>query len=165
MRFRILILSSVAAATLAGCSGSGLDPAPTGGPNAAGSKNGGDTTITTGPQTPPQLPPIVSSFTLSGTLEGMEAGPDTTLQEAVPNAGVTLVKTMSVEGDTLRPSVTVGTTTTDAQGTYRFENVASAYYRVEFSAPAGSPFTDGAWGIGPAREPEIVLNATLTRKP
>lgn len=166
MRHSILILTSLAAAaTFAGCSGSGLEPAPTTDLNTAGSGKSGDTTITTGPQPSPQLPPIVSSFALSGTLKGMEAGADTTLQDLVPNAGVTLVKTMSVSGDTLRPSVTVATTTTDAQGTYRFENLAPAYYRVEFTAPAGSPFADGAWAIGPARETEIILNVTLTRKP
>jgi hypothetical protein len=166
MRFRILILSSVAAAaTFAGCSASGLDPAPSIDAQSAGAKKDSDTTVATGPQTPPQLPPVVSSFALSGTVKGMEPGTDTTRQDAVPNAGVKLVKTMTLQGDTLTPSVTVASTTTDAQGKYRFENLAPAYYRIEFSAPAGSPFEDGAWAIGPARQAEIVVNVALVRKP
>ena len=166
MRFRILILSSVAAAaTFAGCSASGLDPAPSTDVHSTGSGKGSDTAITTGPQTQPQLPPVVSSFALSGTVNGMDPGSDTTRQAPLPNVGVTLVKTMTVEGDTLTPSVTVATTTTDAQGKYRLENLAPAYYRIEFAAPTGSPFQNGAWAIPPARQTEIVVNVALARRP
>src|SRR5690348_10311247 len=166
MRFRILILSAVAAAaTFAGCSGSGLDPAPSTNVQSTGTGKGSDTAITTGPQTQPQLPPVVSSFALSGTVNGMDPGTDTTRQSPLPNVGVELVKTMTVGGDTLTPSVTAATTTTDAQGRYRFENLTPAYYRIEFTAPAGSPFQDGAWAIGPARQTEIVVNVALARKP
>jgi hypothetical protein len=166
MRFRILILSSVAAAaTFAGCSAGGLDPSPSTDVQSSGSGKSSDTAITTGPQTPPQLPPVVSSFALSGTVNGMEPGTDTTRQDPVPNTGVKLVKTMTVEGDTLTPSITVASMTTDAQGKYRFENLAPAYYRIEFTAPAGSAFEDGAWAIGPARQTEIVVNVALARKP
>ena len=166
MRFRILILSSVAAAAiLAGCSAGGLDPAPSTDVHTTGSGKGSDTAITTGPQTTPQLPPVVASFALSGTVQGMEPGADTTKQDPLPNAAVKLVKTMTVEGDTIAPSITVATTTTDAQGKYRLENLPPAYYRIEFSAPPGSPFADGAWAIGPARQTEIVVNVALARKP
>lgn len=166
MRFRILILTSVAAtATFAGCSASGLDPSPSTDVQGSGAGRGSDTAVTTGPQTPPQLPPVVSSFALSGTVNGMEPGTDTTRQDPVPNAGVKLVKTMTVQGDTLTPSITVASATTDGQGKYRFENLPPAYYRIEFSAPVGSPFEDGAWAIGPARQTEIVVNVALARKP
>ena len=166
MRFRILILSSVAAAAaLAGCSASGLEPAPSTDVQGAGAGKGSDTTITSGPQTQPPQPPVVSSFALSGTVNGMEPGTDTTRQAPLPNVGVTLVKTMTVDGDTLTPSVTVATTTTDAQGKYRLENLAPAYYRIEFAAPTGSPFQDGAWAIAPARQTEIVVNVALARRP
>ena len=168
MRYRALVLPSLAAAAMfaaGGCSASGLDPSPSTDVKTTGSNKSGDTTVTTGPQTPPQVPPVVSSFALSGTVYGMEPGTDTSRRAPAPNVGVKLVKTMTVEGDTLTPSVTVATTTADANGAYRLENLAPAYYRVEFTAPAGSPFADGAWAIGPARQTEIVVNVSLAQKP
>jgi len=164
MRFRSLFATAAASATLA-CSGSGFDPAPSTDVRGNGSTKGSDTTITTGPQSPPQLPPVVSSFALSGTVFGVEPGADTTRQAPLPNVSVTVVKIMTVQGDTLRPSVTVATTTTDAQGAYRLENLTPAYYRIDFGAPAGSPYIDSARGIGPARETEIQVNVALARKP
>jgi hypothetical protein len=149
---------------LAGCSGS-FDPAPSTDLGSGGSTSGNDTTITTGPQTPSQLPPVVSSFNLSGTVFGMDGGTDTTRQTPLPNVSVKLVKTMSVQGDTLVPSVTVAAAITDAQGTYRVENLSPAYYRIEFGAPVGSPFMDGSSAIGPARETEIKMSVALPRKP
>ena len=168
MRYRILSLSLLAAVAMfagGGCSASGLDPSPSTDVKTTGSSKGSDTAVTTSPQTPSQVPPIVSSFALSGTVSGMEPGTDTTRKSPLPNVGVKLVETMTVEGDTLSPTVTVATTTTDPQGAYRLENLAPAYYRIEFTAPAGSPFTDGAWAIGPARQTQIVVNVALVRKP
>ena len=166
MRYRVLVLSSLAgAAMFAGCSASGLDPSPSTDVKTSGSNKSGDTTVTTSPPTQPPVPPVVSSFTLSGVVFGMEPGSDTSRRAPAPNVRVTLVKTMTVAGDTLTPSVTVATTIADANGAYRLENLAPAYYRIEFSPPAGSPFTDGAWAIGPAREAEIVINVTLARRP
>ncbi|HEY2856400.1 MAG TPA: hypothetical protein VGJ18_26395 [Gemmatimonadaceae bacterium] len=162
---------SLAAVTLAlvigACSGSeSLSPAPsTDLEGGAGGTHHGDAAIVTGPSTPPQVPPVVASFSLSGTVYGREAGPDTTQVVGVPNVQVTLVKIAGVTGDTLVPSVTVTSTSTDASGAYRVANLAPAYYRIDVTAPAGSPYTNGGSGIGPARQTEITLNISLARKP
>ena len=165
MRYKMLTITALAVAAVAACSADSLDPAPSTDARTTGAKRGSDTAITTGPQTPPQLPPVVSSFNLSGIVYAMEPGTDTTRQGPLPNARVTLVKMMTVTGDTLAPSETITSTTTDAQGAYRMENLAPAYYRIDFSAPAGSPFVDRAMAIGPARETEITVNIALERKP
>jgi hypothetical protein len=120
--------------------------------------------VTGGPTTAP-LPPIVSSFTLAGTVGGHDAGPDTTKVVPVPNASVTLVMVAAVNGDTLRPNVTVGSTTTDATGALRFENLAPAYYRIDVTAPAGSPYANGGWAIGPARQSEVSISINLWHRP
>lgn len=148
---------------VAACSADSLDPAPS--PDLRTGAKGSDTAIVSGPQTPPQAPPVVASFNLSGVVSGMEAGADTTRQSPLPDAGVTLVKVAGVDGDTLKPSVTVASTTTDANGAYRLENLPPAYYRIDYTAPAGSPFSDRTWGVGPARETEIKVNIALARKP
>jgi hypothetical protein len=163
MRYKMLI-ATMCVVAIAACSADSLDPAPSTDVQTVGAHHGSDTAITSNPQTPPQLPPVVASFNLSGTVLFMELGTDTTRQSPLPNAGVTVVKMMTVEGDTLMPSVTIGSTTTDAQGAYRFENLAPAYYRIDFDAPAGSPFVDRSMGIGPARETEIKLSVALERK-
>lgn len=164
MRYNMLI-AAVSLAAMAACSADSLDPAPSTDVQTVGAHPGGDTAITTNPQTPPSLPPVVPRFNLSGRVLFMELGTDTTRQSPLPNAGVTVVKVMTVEGDTLMPSVTIASTTTDGQGSYRFENLAPAYYRIDFHAPAGSPFLDRSMGIGPARETEITLSVGLERKP
>ena len=148
---------------VAACSADSLDPAPS--PDLRTGTKGSDTAIVSGPQTPPQLPPVVASFNLSGVVSGMEPGTDTTKQSPLPNAGVTLVKVAGVDGDTLKPSVTVARTTTDANGAYRLENLPAAYYRIDYTAPDGSPFSDRSWGTGPARATEIKINIALERKP
>jgi hypothetical protein len=163
MKIRSLTVIVAAGMIAAACSADSLDPAPS--PDLRTGNKGSDTAIVSGPQTPPQVPPVVASFNLSGVVSGMEPGADTTRQSPLPNAGVTLVKVGTVEGDTLKPSVTVASTTTDANGAYRLENLPPAYYRIDYTAPAGSPFSDGSWGVGPARETEIRVNIALARKP
>jgi hypothetical protein len=83
----------------------------------------------------------------------------------VSGATITLVKIATVDGDTLTPSVTTATTTTDAQGAYRIENLAPAYYNIAVTPPAGSPYATGTSGIGPAREVEVSVFVLLARKP
>ena len=56
------------------------------------------------------------------------------------------------------------TTTTDEHGAYRLENLAPAYYRIDVTAPAGSPYANATSGIGPARESEIKVYISLARK-
>lgn len=149
---------------MVGCSGDGLSPAPGMDKQFGGSTHGSDTAVVSGPKQQPEVPPVVSSFALSGVVSGRDVGTDTSRVSPVSHAAITLVKVGSVTGDTLSPSVTVGSTTTDAQGAYRFENLAPAYYRVDVVAPAGSPFANATSGIGPARQTEVTLNVTLERK-
>ena len=155
-----------AAVTIAACSGSeSLSPAPSTDLENGGRTHSGDTAIVSGPSTPPSVPPVVASFALSGTVLGHDAGLDTTRISPVAGAQLTLVEVAGLSGDTLVPSVTVTSTTTDARGVYRLENLAPAYYRIDVTPPAGSPFANGGSGIGPARQAEITLNISLARKP
>ena len=165
MRKQRAVLLLLATAAVAGCSGMGpLSPA-TSDKQGGSSSHGGDTAVVTGPSKPTPPPDVVSSFALSGVISGHEPGADTTRIVPLANATVTLVKVGDVTGDTLRPSVTVASTTTDAQGAYRIANLAPAYYRVDVTAPANSPYLDAVGGIGPARETEVKLNIALARKP
>ena len=165
MRYTMLTVAAFAVAAAAACSADSLDPTPSTDVHTTGATHETDTAVTTGPLTPPQLPPVVSSFNLSGVVYVMEPGTDTTRQVPLPNASVTLLKVMSASGDTLVPSVTITSTTTDALGAYRMENLAPAYYRIDFKAPAGSPFVDRAMAIGPARETEIKVSVALEQRP
>ena len=160
-------LAAVTAAVIIGaCSGGeSLSPAPSTDLRGGGGTHSGDTAVVSGPSTPPEVPPVVASFALSGNVFGHEVGPDTSQVVPVANAQLTLVKIAGVNGDTLVPSVTVTSTTTDARGSYRVENLAPAYYRIDVTAPAGSPFANGGSGIGPARQTEVTLNVSLARKP
>ena len=160
--FVLLVTAAVAA-----CSGmDSLSPNPTSDKQGGSSSHGDDTAVVTGPSKPPTPPPdIVSSFALSGVISGHEPGADTTRIVPLANATVTLVKVGEVTGDTLNPSVTVASTTTDAQGAYRLANLAPAYYRVDITAPADSPYLNAVGGVGPARETEVKLTLALARKP
>jgi len=163
---RIAIFGVAALAAIVGCSSSSdtLSPGPSTDLAGGGSTHSNDTTITNGPKTPPPPPPVVSSFTLSGAVYGRELGPDTAAVLPVPNAQLTIVKVATVDGDTLNPSVTVATTTTDEHGAYRLDNLSPAYYRIDVTAPAGSPYANATSGIGPARESEIKVYISLARK-
>jgi hypothetical protein len=161
MRQTFAVVASTLVVALAACSGTEtLSPAPT--TARQGGSTHGDTAVVTGPQNPP--PPVVASFALSGAVYGHEPGSDTSNVVVVPDVRITLVKVGDVTGDTLNPSVTVATTTTDARGAYRIENLAPAYYRVDVTPPASSPFANGIGGIGPARETEVKLYISLGRK-
>jgi hypothetical protein len=155
-----LSLGLLAAATIVACSGSeGLSPAPDENP---GTRQ--DTAYASPAPTPPAPAPVVSSFTLTGTIVGHEPGADTTRVVAVPNAGVALVKIAGVDGDTLKPSVPVTSTTADAAGKFKIENLPPAYYRIDVTAPDGSPYDNGVWGVGPARQSEVSVYIALRRK-
>lgn len=148
---------------LVACSGTEkLSSAPT---DKVGAHAGPDTTIVTNPPTPSVPAPVLASFALSGLITGHDVGVDTSKVTPLPNAKVTLVKVASVDGDTLNPSVTVTSATTDAAGKFRLENVPSAYYRIDVTAPEGSPFLNGTGGVGPARESEVAVSIALRRKP
>ena len=158
-----VVAAVVVATTIFACSGSEpLKPAPS---DQHGGAHGSDTAIVSGPSTPPPVQPVVSSFALSGTVFGHEPGPDTMHVVLVPNATLTLVKVAGVNGDTLVPSVTVASATTNAQGAYRLENLAPAYYRIDVTAPAGSRYANTTSGIGPARETEVRWSVSLPLKP
>lgn len=155
-----------AALTMVACSGTEtLSPGPStslGG----GSSHGNDTTVHTGPQNPPSPPPpVVASFNLSGVISGHEPGADTMNVAPVAGATITLVKVATVDGDTLKPSVTTATTVSDAQGAYRLESLAPAYYRIDVTAPAGSPYENATSAIGPARQTEVKVFVSLSRTP
>ena len=159
----VVLLATIFAT--AACSGSDtLSPGPS--TSLSGGSHGSDTTVTGGPQNPPPpLPPVVSSFNLSGIIFGHEPGADTMQTAPVAGAAITLVKVATVDGDTLNPSVTTATTTTDAQGAYRIESLAPAYYVISIGAPAGSPYENATSAIGPARATEIRVFVSLARKP
>jgi hypothetical protein len=164
MRKPFATFAAAIVATLVACSGTEtLSPAPT--TDQQGGSHHADTAIVSGPQQPPQTPPVVSSFALSGIVYGHEPGTDTSNVVVVPNVSITLVKVGDVTGDTLKPSVTVATTTTDAQGAYRLDNLDPAYYRVDVVPPANSPFVNATGGVGPAREAEVKFYISLARKP
>jgi|GEM_PF-5019783 hypothetical protein len=166
MRQHRAFLVLLVTAAVAACSGvESLSPAPTSDKQGGGSSHGDDTAVVTGPSKPPPPPDVVSSFALSGVISGHEPGADTTRIVPVANATVTLVKVGEVNGDTLNPSVTVASTTTDAVGAYRLANLAAAYYRVDVTAPANSPYQNAVGGVGPARETEVKLSIALARKP
>jgi hypothetical protein len=165
MRKTFAAVASTIVVALAACSGTEtLSPAPT--TDQHGGSTHGDTAVVTGPQNPPPpQPPVVAKFALSGIVYGRAPGADTSTVVVLPNVSITLVKVGDVTGDTLTPSITVAATKTDAQGAYRIENLAPAYYRVDVTPPADSPFANGIGGVGPAREPEVKLYITLGRKP
>ena len=165
MRQQRAVLVLFATAAVAACSGMGPLSSPTSDKQGGGSSHSGDTAVVTGPSKPATPPDIVSSFALSGVISGHEPGADTTRIVPLANATVTLVKVGDVTGDTLKPSVTVASTTTDAQGAYRLANLAPAYYRVDVAAPVNSPYQDAVGGVGPARETEVKLSIALARKP
>jgi hypothetical protein len=167
MRQHRAVLILLVTAAVAACSGvESLSPAPTSDRQGGGSSHGDDTAVVTGPSRPTPPPPdVVSSFALSGVISGHESGADTTRIVPLANATVTLVKVGEVNGDTLQPSVTVASTTTDAVGAYRLANLAAAYYRVDVTAPANSPYQNAVGGVGPARETEVKLSIALARRP
>ena len=166
MRQQRAVLVLLATAAVAACSGmESLSPTPTGDKQGGGSSHGDDTAVVTGPAKTPPPPDVVSSFALSGVISGHEPGADTTRIVPLANATVTLVKVGDVTGDTLMPSVTVASTTTDAEGAYHLANLAPAYYRVDVVPPADSPYLNGVGGIGPARQTEVKLSIALARKP
>lgn len=153
------------ALAIAACSGSEtLVPGPSTSATG-GSAHTNDTTVSSNPQSPPpSTPPVVAAFNLSGVISGREPGVDTMHTLPVAGATVTLVEIGTVNGDTLNPSITTSTTTTDAQGAYRMENLAPAYYRIDIVAPAGSPYENATSSIGPARQTEIKVSVSLARK-
>jgi hypothetical protein len=155
-----------AAVTIAACSATEtLAPGPSTSQRGGSSGHQDDTAVVSGPVPPPAPLPVVASFNLSGSVVGHEPGTDTTIVVGVANATITLVKVGAVNGDTLQPSVTTATTTTDGQGAFRIEHLAPAYYRIDITTPAGSPYANGTSGIGPARETEVKLYIALARQP
>jgi hypothetical protein len=164
MRKTIAAVTAAMVVALAACSGSEpLSPAPT--TDRQGGTPSHDTAVVSGPTKPSSPPPVVASFALSGAVYGHEPGADTMQVVVVPNVRLTLVKVGEVTGDTLINSVTVASTTTDAQGAYRIENLPPAYYRVDVVPPVGSPDMNATSGVGPAREAEVKLYISLARVP
>jgi hypothetical protein len=151
-------LASVAVAAFLACSGDGFAPL------ATDDSAHVDTATVGGPMPKPPVTPPVASFTLNGTVVGHEPGLDTMKVVAVPGAGVTLVRVADVDGDTLKPSVVVTTTTTDTQGHFRLENLPAAYYRVDVRAPEDSPFADGGWGVSLPTKSEVSIVIALQRR-
>jgi hypothetical protein len=165
MRKSLAAATAVIVVALAACSGTDtLSPAPSTNIQGGDGAHPGDTTVVSGPQTKPSPGPVVSSFALTGIVYGHEPGPDTTKVVGVADVSITLVKVADVNGDTLKPSIAVASTTTDGQGAFRLESLAPAYYRIDLVPPAGSPFVAATGGIGPARETEVKFFASLWPK-
>ena len=122
-----------------------VDPAP-----------GPDTAIS-----PP--PPRPASFTVTGAVVGVESGTDTTRTVRVPGTTARLYRVRTADGSAVAATL-VGSTVADANGEFSFANLASAYYRLDVTAPAGGPYVDGSVSIAPPWGTQIRIHVVLHRK-
>jgi len=128
-------------------------------------------TITvTAPVTPPPPPPDtgrgpapVASFALNVVAVGLLPGADTSATEPVAGTTIQLTRVAGVDGDTLKPSVIVGTATTNSRGEASFKDVAGGYYTILATPPAGSPYKPSSAGFSPPRATEVNVRITMRR--
>ena len=122
-----------------------VDPAP-----------GPDTAVS-----PP--PPRPASFTVTGVAVGVESGMDTTRTVRVAGATARLYRVKAPDGSAVAETL-VGSAVADANGEFTFANLGSAYYRLDVTAPAGSPYVDGSVSIAPPWAMQIRIHVVLHRK-
>lgn len=122
-------------------------------------------TSTTPPPPPPPATPAVSSFNLTLTVAGTLAGPDTSQTELVVGATVKVTRVMSIQGDTLNPSVVAGTVTTDANGVASLQNLPGGYYSFVATAPAGAPYLTSQFAIGAPTVNDVRVRMVMRRAP
>jgi hypothetical protein len=68
-----------------------------------------------------------------------------------------------VNGDTLNPSVVVGTATTNSRGEASFKDVPGGYYTILATPPSGSPYKPSSAGFGPPRTGEMNVRIVMRR--
>jgi hypothetical protein len=116
----------------------------------------------------PNLPPVIDKFTVHGSVIGVPASGDTTLAQwaATPIAGATVkvYQYATAKGDTLATPVLYATVTSDAEGKFTLPDVPSAYYTVQGTPPAGSPWQNGTTSFGPQRGPSVYISVPLRAK-
>jgi hypothetical protein len=137
--------------------------------NAAKVSGQSDTTIHIGgggggPVVPVPPATAVAEFDLTAVISGQLPGTDTSRVEAVAGAVVTLSRIGTVASDTLKPSVLIGSATTNANGSVSFPKLSTGYYRATIAAPASSPYADGAFFLGPPSVIDVRTTAKLARK-
>jgi hypothetical protein len=82
----------------------------------------------------------ISSFNLSLKVMGTTSPGDTLSQSPVAGATVSLTRTITFTGDTLKTPDPAVVMTTDAQGLTRFENLPGGAYSIAITPPTGSPY-------------------------
>ena len=115
------------------------------------------------PDTGRTLPQPVASFTLNLVTLGLLPGPDTAATEPVAGTTIKLTRVAGVNGDTLNPSVVVGTATSNARGEASFKDVPGGYYTILATPPAGSPYKSTTTGFGPPRTAEVNVRIVMRR--
>lgn len=141
-------------------SGSGNDSGSTAGPTAptapAEPAPGADTAIA-------PTPPLPATFSLTGVALGLEPGSDTTRTVRVPGVTARLYRVKAADGAAVAETL-VGSAVADANGEFAFNGVASAYYRLDVTAPTGGPYVDGSISIAPPWSAQIRVHVLLHRK-
>jgi hypothetical protein len=94
---------------------------------------------------------------------GVESGTDTTRTVRIPAATARLYRVKAVDGSAVAETL-VGSAVADANGEFIFANLASAYYRLDVTAPAGGPYVDGSVTIAPPWGTQIRIHVVLHRK-
>jgi hypothetical protein len=74
-----------------------------------------------------------------------------------------LYRVRAVDGSAVAETL-VGGAVADANGEFIFANLASAYYRLDVTAPAGGPYVDGSVSIAPPWATQIRIHVVLHRK-
>jgi hypothetical protein len=113
----------------------------------------------------PPAPTPVTSFDLTVTVAGALGGPDTSLTQSVAGASVAVTRVMDVHGDTLNPSILVGTITTDASGAATLKSLPGGYYTFLATPPSGSPYVKSSYSIGAPTSSDVRVRILLQRAP
>jgi hypothetical protein len=132
------------------------------------------TIIVTAPVPPPPPPPPptdsgkipqpVAKFALNVVVVGVLSGRDTSATEPVGGVTVTATRFTGVSGDTLNPSVLVGTAVTNAGGEVSFKDLPGGSYSIVATPAASSPYRGTSWVVLAPRSNEVNIRMVLQRK-
>ena len=146
---------------------SGSDGAPSGDDSSSTSEPTSPTAPVDpapGPDTAMSPPPALpASFTLNGVAAGVLSGTDTTQTVRVPGVTARLYRVRAADGSAVVETL-AGSAIADANGEFVFADVASAYYRIDVTAPDGGPYVDGSVSIPPPWATQIRVHVVLHRK-